>query len=58
MESNTKEVYYHEYCPKCEHYEVEGYQEPCNECLAQSYNYNSHKPINFHETYGGSKREK
>lgn len=50
MESyNNKEVYFHEYCPKCKHRKKDESDDICNECLAQGYNINSHKPIKFEE---------
>lgn len=47
--SNTKEVYFVEYCSKCEHYNKADYEEPCNNCLAQPFMMDSHKPMNFKE---------
>ena len=44
-----KEVYYHEYCEKCKHWEKADLEEPCNECLDNFMNLHSHKPINFEE---------
>lgn len=46
-ESNPKEVYFDIFCPLCEHYNNEETDLPCNECLAQGYNENSHTPIKF-----------
>ena len=45
METRTKEVFYDIYCKKCKYYELE----PYNECLAEPYNMDSHKPVNFKE---------
>lgn len=47
--SNYKEVYFHEYCKKCESVKLEETDEPCFECLENPYNENSHKPIRFKE---------
>lgn len=49
METRTKEVFYDIYCKKCKYYELEPYKSPCNECLAEPYNMDSHKPVNFKE---------
>ena len=49
MENRTKEVMYKDYCPKCIYAELEEVEDPCNECLNQGYNENSHKPIKFKE---------
>lgn len=44
---DKKEAYFHEYCKKCKFENVDDVKDPCNECLEQPYNFNSHKPINF-----------
>lgn len=49
MEYEYKEVYFHEYCKKCEHKDVEDIKDPCNECLSEPYNLHSHKPVNYKE---------
>ena len=49
MEENEKEVYYHEYCKKCKYRKKKEDEDPCNDCLAQPWNVDSHKPINFKE---------
>lgn len=42
-----KEVYFHEYCKSCKHKEVKENEEPCDECLSEPTNLNSHKPLNY-----------
>ena len=49
MDPKYKEVYFHEYCKKCKHEEVEDVKDPCNECLGEPTNLYSHKPIRFEE---------
>lgn len=49
MVSSEKEVYFHEYCRKCEHLEVDESEDPCDECLTNPVNEYSHKPVNFKE---------
>ena len=49
MEHQYKEVYFHEYCPKCEHAKVKNHEEPCNECLENPLNLYTHKPVKFEE---------
>lgn len=49
MDENTKEVFFHEYCPKCEHWDSEETDDPCNDCLNNPMNYDSHKPVYFKE---------
>ena len=44
-----KEVNFFEYCRKCEHYKVNAWDDPCDECLTNPVNEDSHKPINFKE---------
>ena len=46
MES-TKEVYFYVWCPRCVHSDKEGTEDPCNECLTEGFNIDSHKPVNF-----------
>lgn len=47
MEITTKEVYFQVYCPKCKYHNTPETEEPCNECLSNGFNYDSHKPVNF-----------
>ena len=54
MDNKTKEVYFSGYCQSCEHKSVSESDEPCNECLAQGYNLNSHRPVYYKEVTGGS----
>lgn len=46
---NTKEVYFNEWCPKCKHEKLNETEDPCNDCLAQGFNFDSHKPVMFKE---------
>lgn len=43
----NKIVRYAEYCCQCKFSPVKGTDEPCNECLTNPVNEDSHKPINF-----------
>lgn len=45
--NNTKEVRFDQWCPKCEHYDKNATDLPCNDCLAQGWNVDSTKPIYF-----------
>ena len=45
----TKEVYFDQYCPLCQHEKLKDYEDPCNECLDHFWNTDSHKPIFFKE---------
>lgn len=49
MEIIDKEVFFDKYCPKCKHYKTKDYEDPCNECLNNPINANSHKPVYFKE---------
>ena len=44
-----KEVYFHEYCVKCKHRKAKNNEEPCNECLSEPLNWNTHRPVKYEE---------
>lgn len=44
-----KEVYFDQYCESCEHKDLNDYENPCNDCLANPGNENSHKPVEYKE---------
>lgn len=47
-----KEARYDIYCDSCKHNDLPGFEDPCNDCLNESYSVDgSHKPI-FHEKTG------
>lgn len=47
MEDLYKEVFFCKYCGVCKHADIKDFEEPCNECLENTYNIQSHKPVNF-----------
>lgn len=47
--NDTKEVYFHLWCPTCEHSGINEKESPCTECLAVPMNIDSHKPIRWEE---------
>lgn len=49
MDNTTKEVYFDVWCPKCKNVDTPETDDPCNSCLAQGWNVDSHQPINFRE---------
>lgn len=50
MEMNReKEVYFGEYCHKCEYEEMAEWDDPCFECLNCPVNIDSHKPVKWKE---------
>lgn len=46
-EDTLQEVYFHEYCPTCKHKKKGAAEDPCNECLENPANVNSHKPVKW-----------
>lgn len=42
-----KEVYFHEYCKSCKHKQVEHTEDPCDECLSEPINLNTHRPVKY-----------
>lgn len=46
---NTKEVYFVDYCKKCKYGHLQEHEDPCDECIEQNWNENSHKPVKFEE---------
>ena len=46
-DQSYKEVYFHEYCKTCKHRSVKNNEEPCDECLSEPTNLNTHKPVNY-----------
>ena len=49
MIQNFKEVYFHEYCHRCQHEEKPENEEPCDECMSRFFQWASHKPAYFKE---------
>lgn len=52
-EQHTKEVYFHEWCPKCQYRKISEKDmlpdDPCWDCLNQGFDIDSHRPICFKE---------
>ena len=42
-------VYFENWCEKCQYAELEESEDPCNECLNESMNEDSRKPVNWQE---------
>lgn len=42
-----KEVHFHEYCKKCKHKDVPEKNDPCNECLGEATNMDTHRPVRY-----------
>ena len=47
MGENIKEVYFYQYCYTCKHIKKDDTEYPCDECLHNPTNLNSHKPTNW-----------
>lgn len=45
--NEEKGVYLDQYCKSCKHHGLEESKDPCNDCLAEPSNTNSHKPMNY-----------
>lgn len=52
MEDHTKEVRFDIYCKKCEFKDKVETDDPCNDCLNEPANINSHRPVYFKEKEG------
>lgn len=49
MAENKKEVYFNYFCCSCKYAPRKESKDPCNDCLNQSWNTDSHKPVNYEE---------
>lgn len=49
MNNRRKEVFFDMYCKTCKYYKQASYLHPCNDCLSNPYNEDSHKPVNWKE---------
>lgn len=49
MENDYKLVDFDKYCKTCIHIMKDESQEPCNSCLEEPVNLNSHKPVSYKE---------
>ena len=47
MENNQKEAWFWMYCKHCKYSKTPESEDPCDECLVEGANENSHKPINY-----------
>lgn len=46
-DSHEKFVEFHLYCPICKYGDLPETEDPCNECLGEPVNMESHKPVLF-----------
>lgn len=49
MENSEKMVYFDKYCPICKHEKTNESKDPCNECLSNPVNKNTHEPVMWKE---------
>ena len=49
MEDSYKEVYFDQYCKTCKHENLPETDDPCDECLQETVNVYSHKPVKWKE---------
>ena len=49
MENEYQEVYFDQYCDKCKYGDLPEWKDPCNDCLSEPANLNSHKPVRWEE---------
>lgn len=49
MEDSYKEVYFDQYCKTCKHENLPETDNPCDECLQETVNVYSHKPVKWEE---------
>lgn len=51
--NDMKEVRYDEYCKKCMYEDLDESQDPCDDCLNEPSNTDSHKPVCYKERAEG-----
>lgn len=51
-----KEVYFHEYCKTCKHKDLKEHEEPCNECLSEPTNLDTHRPVRYEKKNAKEKK--
>lgn len=49
MDDEYKEVDFFQYCPTCKHKDINEVEDPCNECMDEGWNVESHKPVRWEE---------
>lgn len=45
----NKMVYFDKYCQTCKDKDIDESKDPCNECLSQPYNNDTHEPVCYKE---------
>lgn len=49
MIGDKKEVYFNQWCKSCKHYKEPDIEDPCDECLGEPGNEDSHRPVKWEE---------
>jgi hypothetical protein len=49
MEDSYKEVYFGQYCETCKYEKLKEDEDPCHECLNETVNLYSHKPVKWED---------
>ena len=47
--TDYKEVDFKKYCPLCKYSDLNGFENPCDDCLTWPVNFGTSKPMNFRE---------
>lgn len=47
MEIKERMVEYFKYCPTCKHKDLNGWEDPCNDCLDNPVNVGTDKPVKY-----------
>lgn len=47
--NDMREVYYGHFCKHCVYEDLDESQDPCDDCLNEPFNMNSHKPVCYKE---------
>lgn len=42
-----KEVYFDKFCKKCKYEKMKETETPCDECMCEPTNWNSHRPVKY-----------
>ena len=42
-----KEVHFHEYCKTCVNKDTPDTKAPCDECMSEPLNWNTHRPVKY-----------
>ena len=49
MDEHYHEVYFYQYCKDCKYEKTPQEKDPCHECLSETMNLYSHKPVKYED---------